>query len=178
MYKDCRYWNPTLVKLNGLFYVVATNSSLDDAIKDIPLNDSLDSIARLAHHGIRVSRSVLNDISTEITDDELLLATESEITIEYDVEKLTRMLTLIKADYVLIREWNMLAKDLAIRLKESLERQHISTDILERNTAPLISTASQAKMPVLIGGYSYSSSISKIFAKNIGLTNSNPIIIK
>jgi hypothetical protein len=177
-YKDCLYWNPTLVKVNGLMYVAATNKSLNEAIQHIPLDGSLESIARLAYFGIKISRSVLNDIPSDVTDDEILLATESDITIEYDAISLSKMLANIKADYVLIREWNILAKELAVNLKKELESHNITTEILDRLSTPPVETAMKAKMPVLIGGYSFQNPLRHFFAKTIGLTNSKPIIIK
>lgn len=177
-YKDSQYWNPTLVKVNESLYVVAINNSLNEAIKDIELDGSLASIAKLSHHGIKISRSVLNDVPTNITDDEILVATESEITIEYDADKICKMLYNIKADYVLIREWNILAKDLAINLKTQLQLHNIHTEILDRASVAPIEKIIQANMPVLISGYSFQNPLSHFFAKTIGLTNSKPIIIK
>ncbi len=177
-YKDVQYWNPTLVKSNGLFYIVASNNSLETAIKDIPLNDSLPSLARLTYHGITISRSVLNDISKDISDDDIVFAIERDLTIEYSVEELKRKLSLIGADYVLMREWNVLNKKLSYNLKQELEQINIKVDMLDRGDKPTIEQLREAKMPVLIGGLSFVTSLSDMFAKVIGLTNTNPIVIK
>lgn len=177
-YKDVRYWNPTLVKVNGLLYIVAINNSLNEAIKDIPLDDNLPTLARLSFHGVTISRSVLNDISKDITDEQISFATERNLTFEYDPIALSANITAIGADYVLLREWNVLDKTISSAFKERLEQKGIKVVILDRRDKPTIEEIKEAKMPVMVSGYSFYTSLSEMFAKNIGLTNNKPIIIK
>ena len=177
-YKDAQYWNPTLVKSNGLFYISATTHVLDEAIKDIELNDSLSTLARLAFHGITISRSVLNDIPKEISDDDIVFAVERDLTLELSSDELARKLNMIGADYVLMREWNVLARDITEKVRQSLLEFGIHVEFLDRGTKPSTTEIQKAKLPVLITGYSFATPISMFFAKTIGIKNSTPIIIK
>lgn len=177
-YKGAQYWNPTLVKSNGLFYIIATNHILDEAIKDIELNDSLSTLARLSFHGVSISRSVLNDIPKEIADDDIVFAIERDLTLEFDADELARKLNMIGADYVLMREWNTLARDLTEKVKQKFMEYEIHVEFIDRGARPSISKIQKAKLPVLVSGYSFSTPISMFFAKTVGLKNSNPIFIK
>lgn len=57
-YDDAKYWSPTLVLNNGKFIVKACTASLNEAIKDIPLDVDLKTVAQLAQYGIEVDASV------------------------------------------------------------------------------------------------------------------------
>lgn len=50
---DNAIWNPTLVNVNGIFYIAAINEFLYDATKDIELNFSPRSISNLSKFGIK-----------------------------------------------------------------------------------------------------------------------------
>lgn len=176
--KSCQYWNPTLVKANGFFYIAAMNNALHEAIIDIPLNDELCNLARLVHHGVAISRSVLNDISKDITDDELLFAVETDLSHEADLESIIEKLTLVKADYVLLREWNVLAKEVSTKLKARLADLGIQVEILDKGNKPSIQEIKQAQLPVLISGYSFATPLTNFFAKTVGIKVSTPIEVK
>lgn len=176
--KSAQYWNPTLVKSNGFFYVASINNSLHEAIKDIPLNDNLENIARLVHHGVTISRSVLNDISKEISDDELLFAVEPDVTLEYDVDSIVKKLKMVNADYVLMREWNVLEKGVSVKLKNKLEQLDVRVEILDRGLKPSLHDIKQARLPVLISGYSFATPLTNFFAKVVGIKISTPIDVK
>lgn len=178
MNKDPQYWNPTLVKTNGLFYIAATNNTLDETIKHIPLNDSLSSIARLAYHGITISRSVLNDISKDITDDEILFAVERDVTMEFDIPTLTKRLKMIGTDLVVVRELNTLTNPLYLSLKTNLEPEGVIVENLQRNSTRNLENIRKAKLPVIVSGTSFITAVTPFFAKVVGLKNSNPIDIK
>lgn len=55
-----RFKHPTLVKSNGNYYVYALNEHLYEAIKDIPLNDSLGTLHKLYQYGIIIDKSVIS----------------------------------------------------------------------------------------------------------------------
>jgi len=55
---DALYWNPTLVKIGDRFMIAATNAYLDEAIKDIVLTDSIESLSKLAAHGVTIHSSI------------------------------------------------------------------------------------------------------------------------
>jgi len=56
LYKDCKYWSPTLVNIRGRWYIMAANNSLYNAIKHIDF-DQMDTnkIAKTAElYGINI----------------------------------------------------------------------------------------------------------------------------
>ena len=57
-FEDAKYWNPTLVLRNGQFYILACTERLYEAIKDIPLECSLKTIAKLAQYGIVIDTEI------------------------------------------------------------------------------------------------------------------------
>lgn len=58
---DALYWEPTLIPFNEQYIIAASNSFLDEAIKDIELSTNIKSISRLAEHGIKIDSSIIND---------------------------------------------------------------------------------------------------------------------
>ena len=177
-YNEAKYWDPTLVKINGSNYILATNSSLDEAIKNIPLDNSLSSIARLVYHGVNISRSAVSSIPNEVTDDDITFALTTEVTIEHDVDAIAQKLRMVNADYVLMRESNALNKNIADRLQTALANDNVKIVTIDRKNKPSLSEIKNADFPVLLGSYSFSTPLSVMFAKVINLTNSNPIDIK
>lgn len=57
-FEDAKYWNPTLVIRGTQFYVLACTEKLYEAIKDIPLEFDLKTLATLAQYGITIDTSV------------------------------------------------------------------------------------------------------------------------
>jgi hypothetical protein len=55
---EAKFWDPTYVKLNGNYYVVAMNSFLSEAINNIVLDDHPKSLFLLSQHGIKIDESV------------------------------------------------------------------------------------------------------------------------
>ena len=61
-YKDVKYWQPTLTRINGNLYIVATTEQLDEALGDIVLDTKPTTIANLVYHGVHIDESIY-DIS-------------------------------------------------------------------------------------------------------------------
>lgn len=57
-YKDIKYWNPTLVKNNNNYYILACNQYLNESIKHIPLNNDPKSLLQLSRHGVNIDESL------------------------------------------------------------------------------------------------------------------------
>ena len=57
-YEDVKYWQPTLLKVNGNFIIAASNHHLDEAINDLTLNDDPVTLSRLAFYGVKIDPSV------------------------------------------------------------------------------------------------------------------------
>lgn len=172
------YWNPTLVKSGNLFYIAATNTYLDEAIKDIELNDSLPTLARLVYHGVDIGKSVVGDITTTITDEDLFFALDREPNIESVPDNIVNKILSVGADYVVLRERTSINKKLAEHIRSNLEPKGIKVEVIDQKSKPSYSDVRSAKLPVMVGGYSFSTPMNVLFAKVIGLVNSNPINIK
>ena len=65
-FETAKYWAPTLTYYNGFYCIQAINSCLHEAIKDIPFNDDLKTIAMLSKHGVKIDDSVVNHLSEKI----------------------------------------------------------------------------------------------------------------
>jgi hypothetical protein len=101
-YENCEYWNPTYKYVNGNFIIVSTNRWLDEAIKDITLDDSLYTLSRLAWHGIIIDESVIN-ISKNKYDDRLVdFASNTNPQTELNDNSIIDKLVQTNVDYVLI----------------------------------------------------------------------------
>jgi len=57
-FDDAKYWDPTLTLKNDKLYILACTEYLYEAIKDIPLDLSLKTIATIVSYGIHVDDSV------------------------------------------------------------------------------------------------------------------------
>lgn len=68
-YKDCKYWHPTLIKVQNNFYIVATTSIIMDVINDITLSDDPKLIHMLSRYGIKIDDSVLTDDLSRFASD-------------------------------------------------------------------------------------------------------------
>jgi hypothetical protein len=62
-YESVKYWTPTLTYVNGLYCIKAINTSLYEAIGDIPINDDLKTISMLVKYGIKIDDSVINHLN-------------------------------------------------------------------------------------------------------------------
>jgi hypothetical protein len=60
-YINIKYWQPTLVKINNNLYILATNHSLNEAIKDIELKEDTKTFYLLSQYGITVHDDLLTD---------------------------------------------------------------------------------------------------------------------
>ncbi len=177
-FEGARYWNPTLVTSNNFFYIAASNEFINDAIKDLTLNNSTETIARLVYHGVDISKSVIDSIPKEIADDDVFFAIEREPSIERDVDVILNKLSLINPDYVVIRERTAVPKQIADKIRNELVLKGVKVDVIDQRHKPLLEDIKNSKLPIVLGGYSFKTAMNSVFAKAINLVNSNPIEIK
>jgi len=52
------YWNPTLVKGKANYFICASNQSLNEATKSIPLSDDLKSLSDLSRFGVEIAENI------------------------------------------------------------------------------------------------------------------------
>jgi hypothetical protein len=63
-YKDVKYWQPTLTRINGNLFIVAITEQLNEALGDIVLDTKPATIANLVYHGVHIDESIY-DINDE-----------------------------------------------------------------------------------------------------------------
>lgn len=81
-YETIKYWVPTLTYNNGFYCIQAINSYLHEAIKDIPINDDLKTIAMLVKHGVNIDRSVTDHFNETIDPNKVKFASQFHLDFE------------------------------------------------------------------------------------------------
>lgn len=71
------YWDPTLITFNNRYIIAASNSSLDEAIKDVELSNDIKCLALLTEHGVKIDSNIIND------SEKLKFASDYEPTIDF-----------------------------------------------------------------------------------------------
>lgn len=169
-YDDVKYWNPTLVRLNGNLFIVAMNESLNEALGNIELNTDVETLAKLSGYGITVDPSIHNYSRKNV------FAASSVVQIEHsDIKEVITWLKELKCDMVYLSGaglLNLLKKKIIEELKEE--------GIPFSDTSTIKSISDAYKFPVMfrlkknIGSNYDPCKVAKI----IHVVNSIPINIK
>jgi hypothetical protein len=173
-YESAKHWQPTLIKANNSFYIVAANKSLMEAIEHITLNDEPDNLARLVRMGIRIDESI-------ITNDNLSFAVNRTPSLEqFNISTIIDYLLMIKADLVILAEWFGPNKDFILELANNLKANNIEHKLVKsKRSNELNIDLRKYQMPVKINLGIWKSENTLLFlGKNINLVNSNPVDIK
>lgn len=93
-YNDAVYWTPTLVNVNGNYMIASSNDALDKAIKHIPLNTELHTLAELARYGVLIDDKML------LTDEEHFASTYNPSVELSNMCDIVPWLKNIKCDYL------------------------------------------------------------------------------
>lgn len=191
-YRDIKYWKPTLVKVNDRLLIAAHNDILANAIKDIPIDYSLASFAKLAYYGIEISSEVILDANNQLGGSpETLRYLNFAITRnpKFEIaepELLARLLKQIGCDFVLI--FNFRLNDGHHSIIDCLKRQNIeciciSTDndikaIVKGKGKTLTEMVNDAKLPVQLNFKRFSIYEYTSIAKTVNMVDSRPIETK
>lgn len=62
-YFDVKYWNPTLVNINGMLMIAAANEPLMNALSNIELNTDPRTLSILSWYGVNISDDITKDNS-------------------------------------------------------------------------------------------------------------------
>lgn len=164
-YADVKYWQPTLVKRNDHFYVLATNHTLNEVIKDIPLNDDPNTFYILSQYGIKIDESLIKN-SFDKFSAEYLTEVDS-----FNMSEMCDWLKQLNVECVFTSRDVVYNKELGNELKLELLQRNIDTRAVNSTSVP---------NSVLIKTHSgYSSLITNSdFNKIIHLTNSRPVKIR
>jgi hypothetical protein len=122
-YKDMKYWQPTLTRINDNFYIVATTEQLDEALGDIALDTKPGTIANLVYHGVHIDESIydINDAKQTFISNRVY---EMEVS---DVLNIVPWLTEIGCDYVVFTG-NRILTDVRKNLRDKLTLAGIRID--------------------------------------------------
>lgn len=182
-YEEIKYWNPTLVRLNGNLFIVACNSHLMEALTDTTIDLSLASLAKLVYMGVHISQEVIAEIyeSTDSGDDaydRIGFALDPTPWIEVtSTNLLIERLRMIDADMVLLAGWYVSNKSYVMEIANLLKANKIPHHLSNRGESVNIDFR-QYKMPVKLElGISSLPNV-HYMAKTIRLTNSSPVTFK
>ena len=122
-YKDIKYWQPTLTRINGNLFIVATTEQLDEALGVMVLDTTPITIANLVYHGVHIDESIydINDAKQTFISKRVY---EMEVS---DVLNIVPWLIEIECDYVVFTGNRILA-DVRNSLRDKLTLAGIRID--------------------------------------------------
>jgi hypothetical protein len=174
-YKDIKYWQPTLTRINGNLFIVATTEQLDEALCDMVLNTTPITISKLVYHGVHIDESIydVNDKRQTFISNRVY---EMEVS---DMLNIVPWLTEIGCDYVVLTG-NKILTEVRKRLRDNLKIANIKVDP-ETKWITKSKETSSYNFPVVIRfrtsrDISYDEPIKA--GKIVQLVNSQPIDIK
>jgi hypothetical protein len=165
-YNNIKYWQPTLVKINNNFYIVATNNSLNDSIKHIELNDDPKTFYLLSQYGVTIHEDLLSDEYSKFAS-EYFTEVDSK-----DLLDLCDWLNNLNVEYVFTSRDLVYSKELSNDLKVALLEKHIAC-----RPAKEFDTFTNGVLLKTNSSWTTISSI-KNYSKIIHLTNSRPVKVK
>lgn len=122
-YKDVKYWQPTLTRINGNLFIVATTEQLDESLDDMVLDTTPITISTLVYHGVHIDESIYDTTDERQTFISNRLY-EMEVT---DVLNIVPWLVEIKCDYVVFTG-NRILTEVRKSLKDKLTLAGIRID--------------------------------------------------
>lgn len=162
-YSEVIYWQPTLVKIHDNYYVIASNSALNEVIKDFELNDDPKTFYMLSQYGVTIHPDLINNNYTKFA---------SEYVTEIDSSNLSDLcdwLRNLNVECVFTSRDLVYSKDLSNDLKLLL---------LERGIICKPATKTDIANSVLLKTHSSWTAFTSTFNKIIHLKNSRPVKIK
>lgn len=169
-YDDVIYWQPTLVKRNNRYYILATNSVLESVLDNLNLDLSDNTLLTLCKHGVKIDNNLYEN------DDRLKFIGEFKHNIDKNnVPKLIEWLKQINCDHVILSSINSVNVLKQYTIKE-LEKAKIHfTD-----TSTTVVDTTNNTNPVWIKFKQFSDEIIDTLGiiKVITITNATPIEVK
>lgn len=169
---NAKYWEPTLIYLNGRYIIVAITEALYNAIIDIELSNNPECLSLLAAHGITIDDSIINN------DPLLRFASEYSTVVDYsNVDDFIDYLHAIKCDSVFVAGL-VLSHQYKTELINKIKEKASNIQIDDRSSLLLSERLKGKNNPVVI--YMLPKSITNIpgvFKKIIRITNGVPIHI-
>lgn len=171
-YEKIKYWDPTLVCVNGNYFIAASNDPLDNSINQISLLPTVENLCELARHGIKIDDS--------ITNNDPLLIFASQYSVEFDfvnIDKLIEYLKIIKCDGVKFWGNGLMVHHKKLITGKLLDAQIMQVHDVKPNYNNLVTIVNYGSRKSVLQ-HSYYQNVNKRFAKVILLRDSSPINIK
>lgn len=169
-YDKIKYWDPTLVCVNGNYFIAAINRPLYESINHLSLEPTVENLCALAKHGIKVDESITNN------DPLLTFASKYTVVFDFvDLDKLIDYLKEMKCEGV--KFWG---NGLMVHHKKQITTKLLDAQIMQvhdvkENQNNLVTIVSNgARKSVL--QHSYYQNLNKRFSKVILLRDSSPIL--
>ena len=122
-YKDVKYWQPTLTRINGNLFIVSITEQLDEVLGDMILDTTPATVSKLVYHGVHIDESIydINDERQTFISNRVY---EMEVT---DVLNIVPWLLEIKCDYVVFTG-NRILTEVRKNLRDKLTLAGIRID--------------------------------------------------
>lgn len=122
-YKDVKYWQPTLTRINGNLFIVAITEQLDEVLGNMILDTTPAIVSKLVYHGVHIDESIydINDERQTFISNRVY---EMEVT---DVLNIVPWLLEIKCDYVVFTG-NRILTEVRKNLRDKLTLAGIRID--------------------------------------------------
>ena len=160
-YEKYKYWNPTLVYVNGIYYLMAVNEHLYNAVNHLLDDITLYSLTKLVRYGVAIDDSVINSLS--YGEEIINFAIEVQPTLEADnILQLVDYLQKIDCDLIIVYNSAYFNKFITLELSNILKDSHISLMIVDRYQQYNMDEIKKSKCSV--------------FLTNNMRTNSTPVI--
>jgi hypothetical protein len=167
-YSDVKYWQPTLVRVNGNLMIVAINDYLNQALGSMVLNTDSKTLATLVYHGVKIDDSVydINDIK-QVFMANMFIDIELKI-----INQLVPWLKEIDCDAVFLYKLHLYKKQMD-ELVDALTEANI--DVVLENSP----TKKKYDFPVILRFKTIRDAfeINKV-GKNIKIVDSTPVEVK
>jgi len=173
-YKDCTLWVPTLVKVNGNFYISCINDSLNDEIKSFDLSDDPKILLKLSQYGVKIDKSITQN------DELRQFASNFYATIDIDnLKEFSNWVKLLDYELIYIGSEIIFNKHISQEIKETFGDIHISRQVSDLD---LYNNVLYVNYNSIRHNTAYSFSDNKRMHKNITkvvlLKNSRPVYVK
>lgn len=177
LYKDYKYWNPTLVYANNTFLIKGITEPLCNAIKDITFDGSLKSLTLLSYYGVSIDDSVITQYSNYYDSESIDFAIASKLNLELGDETVVDKLIKIGADLIIFSSMTHSSEMYFNRLKELFLSKIRYIDMTHEIHAS--DYIANSKYPVLINSHLWINDNQPMpVAKVLYTVNSQPITLK
>jgi hydrogenase maturation factor HypE len=167
---EALYWDPTLIPFNDRYIIAASNSFLDEAIKDVELSKDIKCISQLAEYGIKIDPSIIANIG------KLKFASEYESTIDFvDFDLVGQWLKELECDAVY---YAGTANKRFMYITETIDRILSNLKIKLKLYSANSEVSKSKSVLLLLASNSPTMYYTHQFKKIIKMKNSTPITIK